>query len=98
MSDNISFPIDNMRQIAQQITSDTEALSGETNTRIQQMHNTGTGLPSSMQGGFSELFGQLQRNMEQILALRQSIGQTLTQAAELAASTEQAIDAPMTRQ
>jgi len=51
-----------------------------------------------MQGGFGDLFGQLQRNMGQILALRQSIGQTLTQAAELAAATEQAIDAPMAGQ
>lgn len=98
MSDEISFPIDNMRQIAQQIASDTEALIGETTSRIQQMHNTNGGLPGSMQGGFSELFGQLQRNMGQILALRQSIGQTLTQAAELAAATEQAIDAPMAGQ
>jgi len=87
-----------MRQIAQQIASDTEALMGETTSRIRQMQNTNGGLPGSMQGGFSDLFEQLQRNMGHILVLRQSIGQTLTQAADLAAATEQAIDAPLVGQ
>lgn len=95
MSNKISFPFDNMRQVAQQIISESETLASESASRIQQLNATNSSLPASMQGNFSELFGQIQRNMSQVLALRLSIGQTLVQAADLAQATEQAIDAPL---
>jgi hypothetical protein len=78
MSDEISFPIDNMRQVAQQIGSDTEALIGETTSRIQQIHATIGGLPGSMQGGFSDLFGQLQRQVCISLKILKDIEKDIT--------------------
>jgi len=98
MSDEISLPIDLLRQTAQQIVSDTAALSGETSSRIQQLHNSNSSLPSSMQGAFANLLAPLQRNLAQVLTLRQGIGETLTAAANAALQTEEAIDTSMTAQ
>lgn len=98
MSDNISLPIDLLRQTAQHIVSDTAALSGETSSRIQQLHNSNGSLPNSMQGSFANLLAPLQRNLAQVLTLRQGIGETLTEAANAALQTEEAIDTSMTTQ
>lgn len=98
MSDEISLPIAIMRQVAQQIMSDTDTLSSETSSRIQHMHNSNSSLPGSMQGAFANLLEPLQRNLAQVLSLRHSIGQTLSEAADVAQMTEEAIDISMTAQ
>jgi Proteins of 100 residues with WXG len=98
MSDKKSFPINQLRQVAQQIINDSDNLMNETGSRLQQMRNTNGGLPGSMQGSFSNLFDPLQRNLGQVLALHQGIGQTLMQAADVAEGTEMAIDAPLVGQ
>ena len=95
MSDEISLPIAMMRQVAQQIMSDTDTLGSETSSRIQHMHNSNSSLPGSMQGAFSNLLEPLQRNLSQVLTLRHSIGQTLSEAADAALATEEAIDTSM---
>lgn len=96
MSDEISLPIAMMRQVAQQIMSDTDTLGGETSSRIQHMHDINSSLPGSMQGAFSNLLDPLRRNLSQVLSLRHSIGQTLSEAADAALATEEAIDTSMT--
>lgn len=98
MSDEISLPLDRMRQIAQQVINDSSNLTSETSSRLQQMRNSNGSLPGSMQGIFSNLLDPLQSNIAQILSLRHSIGQTLSQAANAAESTDSGIASSLTGQ
>lgn len=93
MSDKISFPFVYMHAIAQQIMSETDNLISETESRHQQILNTKSELPSSMQGSFDSFLEPFHRNLQQVLALRESIGKTLATAADAAEASEISIDA-----
>src|SRR5690349_11145601 len=92
MSDEIKLPFVNMHAIAQQILTETDNLISETESRHQQILNIKAELPGSMQGTFDNFLEPFHRNIQQVLALRQSIGKTLSSAADAAESSEASID------
>ena len=92
MSDKISLPIVNMRELAQQILNETENLMNETELRHHQILNTKDELPVSMHGTFDNFLEPFHRNIQQVLELRQSIGKNLLSAADIAESTEASIE------
>lgn len=92
MSDKISLPFANMRAIARDMLVETDNLINETESRHQQILSAKAQLPALMQGGFDNFLDPFHRNLQQVLALRQSIGKTLSSAADAAEQAEAAID------
>lgn len=91
MSDKISLPMVNMRELAQQILNETENLMSETESRHQQIQSTKAQLPTSMHSTFDSFLEPFHRNMQEVLALRQSIGKTLSSAADTAETSDASI-------
>ncbi len=87
----ISLPIDRMKEIAQQIISDADSLANDTIGYRNRIHNTSTGLPGTMQETVSNFLTPMHESLMQMLLLRQSIGEELGKAADLATEEEDAI-------
>jgi hypothetical protein len=89
--DKISFPTTRMREIGQQIRAETNDLIQENAIHFQQIRNTYERLPAPLQNPLDNVLSSLQRNLVQVLALRQSIGGTLIEAAGSAGTTDTGI-------
>jgi hypothetical protein len=91
MSDKISLPIVNMRAIAQQAALETTNLISETEYFHQQILNTKTELPGSMQAAFDTFLEPFHRNLLEVLALRRDIAETLSAAADVSVHTDESL-------
>jgi hypothetical protein len=89
--DEISFPTSRMHEIGQQIVSETDDLSQENARYFQQLHSTYQRLPTPLQYSLDNVLSSLQRNLAQVLTLRQNIGETLIQAAGFTETTDTSI-------
>lgn len=87
----ISLPTFRMREAGQQMISETNNLLQENTTRAQQLLNTYGRLPAPLQYPLDSFLNSLQRNLLQVLALRQNVGEMLIKAAETAETTDTSI-------
>lgn len=78
----ISFPLDLMRGMAQQITSETQHLSTETSASWTGIQRDMDMLPGTVQARLRGNLSPLQQQVTQLLLLRQQLGARLTTAAD----------------
>lgn len=78
----ISFPLDLMRETAQQITSETQQLSTETSSSWGFIQRDMDLLPGTVEAQLREKLGSLQQQITQLLMLRQQLGERLATAAD----------------
>ena len=78
----ISFPLDLMRETAQQITSETQHLSTEMSASWGGIQRDIDLLPGTVQFRLRAKLDPLQQQFTQLLALRQQLGARLTTATD----------------
>jgi hypothetical protein len=89
--DQISLPTSSMRATGQKMLSEANDLVQENAIRYLQMRSTYERLPASLQYSLDNFLSSLQRNLMQVLALHQNIGEMLIEAAETSETTDSSI-------
>ncbi|MBA2286952.1 MAG: hypothetical protein H0W02_15880 [Ktedonobacteraceae bacterium] len=80
----ILAPYDLMRDIARTMNTDSENLLNEYQQRWHILQTATAALPASMQGIFNNFLGKNGPPLTEAITMRQQIGQTLSQAADMA--------------
>jgi hypothetical protein len=91
MSEKISLPTVNLRMVAQEILTETDNLVSETESRHQGIVSTKSELPTSLQSIFDNFLEPFHTNLQQVLAFRRFIGETLSSTADTTESAEGSI-------
>jgi hypothetical protein len=91
MDDISNWPIDLMREVATSLNTETDNLLSEHTQRWQQIQQTCTTLPTSMQEALNTFASTMENQLAGGLTLRGHIGQNLTLSANLAETTDTTI-------